>query len=321
MRTHGVDHGRSVRAVGTLAAGAAALFVCVAWSSAGGGQGPDPCRQSADAARKACRQQSQAEYWLAIGKCDNLSDPVESAKCRQDALDALQESQQECNDQYLARHALCERLGGGFYEPDLDPADFVAVIDNPWLPLIPGTTLVYASHGPDGLQREEVHVTDETEVIEGVACTVVHDVVTQGGEPVEDTLDWYAQDTAGNVWYFGELSVEYEDGHVADLGGTWRAGVGGALPGIVMLAHPNVGAIYRQEYDLGNAEDVAAVFATGQSADVPYGRFRDCVETEDFSPLEPGVREHKLFAQGIGSVLELNPSAGERLELVDIVYE
>ena len=81
-------------------------------------------------------------------------------------------------------------------------------------------------------------VTSDTKLILGVPCTVVHDVVKVNGKITEDTYDWYAQDKHGNVWYFGEDTKSYDNGHVSTEG-SWEAGVDGAKPGIIMFANPD----------------------------------------------------------------------------------
>jgi hypothetical protein len=145
----------------------------------------------------------------------------------------------------------------------------------------------------------------------------VHDVVFVGDEKTEDTLDWFAQDAEGNVWYFGELSYTLENGRITDLGGSWRAGADGAKPGIVMRASPEVGDFYRQEFLVGVAEDVAGVVSLSDSVTVPAGSFPGCLLTEESSPLEPGTVEHKDYAAGIGVVLTIEDD-GSRSELVEI---
>lgn len=191
------------------------------------------------------------------------------------------------------------------YRPALPaPEDFVAVIDNPYMPFVPGTQSVYEGLSDGQHERNVVTVTDRTKVILGVTTTVVHDQVFAGGELAEDTIDWYAQDRFGNVWYFGEDTAEYENGEVVTTEGTWQAGVDGAQPGIVMLGAPQVGAIYRQEYDPGQAEDVGKVIGMDATVDVPYGSFDRILVTEDTTPLQPELLENKFYAPGIGVVLE-----------------
>jgi hypothetical protein len=149
---------------------------------------------------------------------------------------------------------------------------------------------------------------------------VVRDTVRVGGEVVEDTRDWFAQDRDGNVWYLGEDSKEYEAGKVVGTEGSWEAGVGGARAGIVMPARPAVGLAYRQEFAEGEAEDLGEVVRVGVSEDVGSRRLDDLVVTKEWNPLEPRVVEEKYYARGIGLVLEVVTRGGAgRTELVEHV--
>src|SRR4051794_25515163 len=97
-----------------------------------------------------------------------------------------------------------------------------------------------------------VTVSDKTKVIDGVTTREVHDVLTERGDVVEDTLDWYAQDAQGNIWYFGEATTEYGPGGESSTEGSWQAGIDGAQPGIVVLGDPVPGDEYREEYLAGH---------------------------------------------------------------------
>ena len=201
-----------------------------------------------------------------------------------------------------------------------NPAQFSTTIDNPYLPFVPGTRMVYRERGADGRGREVVKVTHRTKTIQGVETVVVRDRAYSGGELAEDTRDWYAQDRQGNVWYFGENTKEYENGKVVSTEGSWKAGVDGAQAGIVMEAHPKVGDTYSQEDAPGVAEDMATVLSLDASRTVPYGTFDNLLKTRDFSPLEPSVVERKFYAAGIGSVLEKTVKGPrERVVLVRVV--
>lgn len=200
----------------------------------------------------------------------------------------------------------------------VDPDRFGGPVDNPWLPLAPGTTMTYETDTADGLQRTVVTVTGDTREILGVDCLVVRDTVTLDGELVEDTYDWFAEDDGGNVWYFGEDTKDYEGGRVVGTEGSWEAGVDGAEPGIVMEADPAVGDAYRQEHYAGHAEDEAEVVGLDGTVTVPYGSWRDVLVTEDTTPLEPGLVEHKHYARGVGLVLAVDLRTGEREELVSV---
>jgi hypothetical protein len=203
---------------------------------------------------------------------------------------------------------------------DLDPADFTTEIDNPFWPMSPGSRWVYDEIDEDGnVLKVEVTVTEKTKTIaNGVEARVVRDVVTDDGEPVEITDDWYAQDSEGNVWYLGEDTAEYENGKVVTRAGSFEAGVDGAQPGVIMPADPQDDTTYRQEYYAGEAEDEGEILSLGQQVAVPFGRFTDALMTRDTNPLEPKVNELKFYARNVGPVLTLDVGTvgGGREELV-----
>jgi hypothetical protein len=213
------------------------------------------------------------------------------------------------------------RLPQGSEPVNLNPADFTTNIDNPYWPMKPGSRWVYRETAPDGTkQRVVVTVTGRTKrIANGITARVVHDVVTEGGQPVEVTDDWYAQDRDGNVWYLGEYTTEYENGRPTTTEGSFEAGVDGAQPGIIMPARPKVGLRYRQEYYRGHAEDKAEVFSLSEQVEVPFGHFGpgQVLMTRDLNPLKPKILEYKFFARGVGPVLAVGVSGGsDREELV-----
>jgi hypothetical protein len=192
--------------------------------------------------------------------------------------------------------------------------------------MVPGTTYTYVHETDEGTEVIEVYATDETKIVMGVECLVVLDIATLEGEMIEQTWDWYAQDVWGNVWYFGEYSESYEGGVLVSTEGSWEAGVDGALPGIVMLARPRPGDRYRQEYYEGEAEDGARVMWRNVSVLVPYGFFRRCLVTLEWTPLDPDVFEFKCYAPWVGMVLAIGWERDgwedrEREELVDRAFE
>ena len=182
----------------------------------------------------------------------------------------------------------------------------------------PGSRWVYReTDGKGGVQRVDVTVTEQTKVVDGIEAVVVHDLVTEKGDKVEDTLDWYAQDKDGNIWYLGEDTKEYENGKVVSKEGSWEPGVDGAQAGIIVPAEPEQGLDYREEYYAGEAEDAAEVLSLEGRAEVPFGRFGDALITRNFTPLEPNVVELKFYARGVGPVLVVQTSGGaSREELV-----
>jgi hypothetical protein len=205
------------------------------------------------------------------------------------------------------------------YDPGITPADFSDPAANEYFPLTPGSRWVYEGRSEDGLERVEVTVTDDTKEVMGIEATVVRDTVTVDGEIVEDTLDWFAADNDGNVWYFGEDVENFENGQLQDTDGSWEAGVDGALPGIVMQADPQPGQHYLQEYYPGEAVDEGTVLRVGEDeVTVPAGTFDQLLVTEDVNPLEPGIVENKFYAPGVGLVAEEKVQGGdERVELLE----
>lgn len=203
--------------------------------------------------------------------------------------------------------------------PRIDPAGFRTRIDNPYLPLLPGTRMRYEGTSDGVPETDVVEVTHDTKRILGVRTVVVRDTVTRRGVLVEDTRDWYAQDREGNVWYFGEDTRAYRHGARASATGSWEAGRDGEQPGIAMKAHLRVGDRYRQEYYRGVAEDMGEVLSVDEQVRVRFGSFRRVVKTKDFSPLEPAVVEHKFYAPGVGEILETSVRGeSERFELVAV---
>ena len=200
---------------------------------------------------------------------------------------------------------------------DLDPADFVAGVDNPYWPMAHGSRWVYReADQKGGVQKVVVTVTDKAKTILGIQATVVHDVVSEDGKVIEDTFDWYAQDRWGNVWYLGEDTTEYEDGK-ASTAGSWEAGVDGAQAGVLLPGQPEVGLAYRQEYYEGEAEDAGEIISLDEQVEVPFGSFDGVLMTKDWTPLEPKLVEHKFYAKGTGPVLAVTVSGGsDREELL-----
>ena len=241
------------------------------------------CDQATAAAAKACALEAEADYFDALGRCANTGPGGNLGACSSAAESARTEAQVECGAQEQARHRVCAALGQAPYDPQIKPSNFVRRITNPFLPLEPGTVFTY--RGKDVV--DTVEVLDETVVIQGVRCVVVRDTNVVEGKLEEDTFDDYAQDRAGNVWYFGEATTEYAGGAAVSNEGAWVAGVDGAKPGIIMPAKPQVGVTSRTEFALGEAEDLARIENLGVRVRLPGGRFGKALQTFEFSPLEP----------------------------------
>jgi hypothetical protein len=276
------------------------------------------CTATSRAALRACRNETRDGFWIAVGNCRNLSEG--RSDCIDEARGERDSAFDDCDEQCSARQDICGAIGQAPYDPTVDPANFVAPAaiaanPNPYWPLIPGTTWRYEGES----EVVTVTVTEETTEILGVTCVEVHDVAEEDGEVIEDTLDWYAQDQDGNVWYFGELSQQFDGGLISSLEGSWTAGVESAKPGIVMKADPQVGDAYRQEFFLGDAEDFAEVTSVTGDDEVPAASCDGaCLVTEETTPIEPDLLEDKYYLAGVGLVLEVDLVNGERTELVEV---
>ena len=211
-------------------------------------------------------------------------------------------------------------LPTGSQPVQLDPAEFTTEIDHPYWPMKPGTRWTYREAEDGEVKEVVVVVTTQTKKIaNGITARVVRDTVRVNGSIIEDTLDWYAQDAKGNLWYLGEDTAEFEDGKITSRGGSFEAGRDGALPGIMLPADPAPGMRYRQEYYRGEAEDNGEVLSTAEMAEVPAGLYRGALLTKDTITIEPDVQEYKLYARGVGPVLVLGVSGGAgREELVKV---
>ena len=187
-----------------------------------------------------------------------------------------------------------------------------------WFPLRPGATWVYRGVKDGEPSREVMKVTNKTRTIDGARCVAIDDKLWLSGKLEERTTDYYAQDDKGNVWYFGEDTAELDkQGNVKTTEGSWMAGVNGAKPGIFMYAAPKAGQSARQEFLKGQAEDHFQVLRLGVGVHVPYGSSQRALLTKEWTPLEPGVLDHKFYLRGVGTVLEQTVKGGdERNELV-----
>jgi hypothetical protein len=212
----------------------------------------------------------------------------------------------------------------GTYAPKIDPSKFVRTIDNPYFPLIPGTTYFYKGVHENGKtpQTDEEVVTHQTKQIMGVTATVIRDTVSSGGKPIERTFDWYAQDKAGNVWYMGEDTREMQGGKFVKMSDSWEGGVNGAQPGIIMPGNPQRGDQYRQEYYPGHALDQAKVLGQGGPQTVPYASYKKTLLTVETAPqIDPGVAERKYYVAGVGDIREHTVRGNhEQIRLVSITH-
>ena len=199
----------------------------------------------------------------------------------------------------------------------IDPSQFSATVDNPWFPLKPGTVTTYVGTKDGKRAVDVVTVTHDVVLVDGVPCVAIADRLTLDGVLEERTTDYYTQDKSGNVWYFGELTSQLDTkGNVVSREGSWQAGLDGAQPGIYMDAAPKPGDTFIQEFYKGHAEDHFRVKVLAASVTVPYGAFTNAVMTEEWTPLEPDVLDHKYYVRNLGQVKEVSVKGPlERLEL------
>ena len=330
---------RSATMIGALAAAFAIGWIPGREAAGAAGY----CTQTALGANTACGLEARDDYAKAQAICINVSDAVERTACQSEAGVARSEALELCGDQLRARKAVCAAIGEGRYDPDFDPEDFEGEFDdqddlNRYLPLAIGNRWKFAGGG----EIVQIEVLDETKLIEGVTCIVVNDVVTIDGELVEDTDDWFAQAENGDVYYFGEEVKDYEsfegdaprNPELVSIDGSFKVGRDGDKPGISFKGAPRAGQVYRQEFSLGNAEDMAEVLSTtyrfGSNADLDRGVPRqladqlcagDCVVTREFSALDPEAHERKYYAPGIGFFLQVDIATGGVVQLVDCSFD
>jgi len=212
-------------------------------------------------------------------------------------------------------------LPTGADQVSLDPASFSANITNPYWPMKPGTRWIYHNVEEGNPPQDIVVVATTTtkKLANGVTARVVRDTARVKGQITEDTIDWYAQDADGNVWYMGEQTAEFENGKVSSRAGSWEAGKDGAMPGVLLPAKPQVGQKYRQEYKKGEAEDNGEVLATNNLVETTAGSYKKSLVTMDTSAVETTAVEYKFYAPGVGPLLALDTSGGAaREELVKI---
>jgi hypothetical protein len=327
------------RGAAGLAVGLAVALV-LAPTGRGEGQSRDVCSKAARAQFSACQAEVKASRFNGKAICFNAPDAAERKECLAELKAAEREEGAElCKEQRDARLELCEALGEGPYLPDFNPAnfdtDFANLTNpNPYFPVAIGNRWQYAG----GDETVTVEVRNETKLIEGVTCIVVNDVVEVDGVTEEDTDDWFAHAKDGAVYYCGEISKNFElfagdepgNAELVGVGGSWKAGRDGDKPGILFPARPAAGSKYRQEWSVGDAEDVAEVLSTtyGFGADPQLDEFvpqvlvqllcaNDCVVTGETTPIEPDEFERKYYARGIGLFLEVDPEAGEIVQLID----
>jgi hypothetical protein len=307
------------------------------------GQTDSNCSQTSRLMRKACNAELRDDYLVEFGKCLNEATKRDQRRCERRVQQTVADSQAECADQFEVRQDVCRAVGQAPYDPSFLSDDFdtdlaTLTTPNPLFPLSVGYHWMLS----DGAETIDIEVLDETKLISGVTCFVIRDTVSVNGELVEDTNDWFAHAKDGAVWYCGEEVKDYEsfDGDLPKLAelisidGSFKVGRDGARPGVSFPALPEVGSVYRQEFSLGNAEDVAEILAT----DYSYGTNpeldllvpealadmlcnNDCVVVLEYSPLDPGALGRKYYAPGIGFFLETAPEEGIAVQLIGCNFD
>jgi hypothetical protein len=302
------------------------------------------CSETATTLFRSCNLEARDDFFKAQAICLNVSDNKDRAQCYVDATAEHSEGLQLCRAQLTGRSAVCRALGEDRYDPDFNPVFFDKNFThltrpNPYFPLTIGYRWDYRS-GTETVTRK---VLNRTKHIEGVTCLVVNDRVSDDGDLIEDTDDWYAHAKDGTVWYCGEEVKDFEtfDGdnpskpELVSIDGSFKVGRDGDKPGILFPSSPTRGMVFRQEFSLNNAEDVIEILSTSYK----FGRdpvldqlvpkqlaerfcaSGNCVVTKDYTPLEPGVFERKYYARGIGRFLETNPGKGKVSQLVSCNFD
>ncbi|MGB5164257.1 MAG: hypothetical protein WBN09_08760 [Woeseiaceae bacterium] len=297
------------------------------------------CSAAAGASNLACNFAAKDDLFTERAICMDSPDD-DLATCLDDARAQYDDVLDECGEIFEAQQDVCDatddaahnpEFGGDFAASFVNPLQIgISVDPNPWFPLVQGNQWVYeGSFEEDGeIVTETITVTvlNETKFIDGVTCLVVRDVVEVDGQLLEDTDDWFAQDLDGNVWYCGEEVKDYEwfDGDEPPLpelvsdDGSFKAGRDGDKGGVLLPMTPVVGDLFRQELSIGNAEDIMEVVAIdGTEAATAAACDGDCLITFDFSPLDPEALENKYYAPGVGLILEVDLTTGDRVELID----
>lgn len=287
------------------------------------------CTKTSQLMRSACYAETRDDFLVEKAKCYNESERDEKNECLAEAREEVREVREECHDVYDAREEVCERLGQAPYDPSFEAEDFEESLDsisvpNPYFPMQVGNIWTYG-----GDEEIMVEVLDETKFIDDINCFVVRDVVSEDGLLVEDTDDWFAVNrNDGGIWYCGEevKDFEYFEGDVPSLpelvaiDGSFKVERDGDRAGVIFPGIPQVGDFFRQEFSLGNAEDIGEIISTtyhyGEDEEldelVPQELAEmfcnyDCVVVAESTPIEPGVFERKYYARGIGFFIGTNP--------------
>jgi hypothetical protein len=190
---------------------------------------------------------------------------------------------------------------------DVERKSFSATGKNDYFVLEPGYQLVFNGQEANEPVRLTITVLDETKSVDGVATRVIEEKETHGGKLAEVSRNYFAIDSVTkDVYYFGEDVDEYSDGKITGHGGSWLSGVNGAHYGLMMPAKSKVGDRYCQEVAPKVAGDRAEIVSLTDTIVTPAGTFRNCLKTEETTPLEPKSKEYKYYSPGIGLIQDGN---------------
>ncbi len=188
---------------------------------------------------------------------------------------------------------------------NVDKSALKNIGENPFFILKPGYQLTLNGNEEGKKVELVITVLNETQLIDGVETRIVEERESHNGALVEVSRNYYAIDPATkDVYYFGEAVDIYKEGKVAGHEGAWQSGTNGAHFGLMMPGKPQVEQKYYQEVAPGIAMDRAEVESLNETLDTPAGHFGNCLKTEETTPLEPGVKEYKLYAPGVGLILD-----------------
>lgn len=202
-------------------------------------------------------------------------------------------------------------------EFNLGSCTFLTEGRNPYFILVPDYRLTL--EGLDDKEEVEVQITvlPDVQAITVPGLGTVNTRVVEEREWVDGMIDEVSRnffalcEQTNDVYYFGEDVDDYEDGQIVSHEGGWRAGVDGAVPGLIMPGTFLLGARYYQEIAPGVALDRAKHIAMGLTRTVPAGTYSDVVKIMETSGLESG-KEYKYYARGVGLIVD------EGLQLVDV---
>ena len=321
---------------------ALALALALCLPAARGIASDQACSATTSAAFDACLHAAEEDYLIGFGKCLNLSDTKTRKECLGDAATARDEARNLCVAQRKVRRSVCRALGEDRYDPEFVPARFDEDFTNPphpnrFFPLAIGNRWEYG-----GAESVTVEVLNKTKRIDGVTCIVSNDRVTVDGELHEDTDDWFAQAKNGDVFYCGEAVKDFEsfeadvpaEPELVSIQGSFKTGRDGDQPGLAFPGLLTRGRVYRQEFSLGTAEDMAEILSTSYAfgSDFELDRYvpqalaqflcaGDCVVVKEYSPLAPGAIERKFYAPGIGLFLGVHLDTGEVVQLENCSFD